>query len=186
VELDVLPVGDVGGAARVGLGHLADGPQLIGGQPAAVDPDPEHEELGVQLVRLQDRGLAAVDPLLALGVEAPPAHPAAQVGRVDRVEAAVGVDALDPRPHIERVVVLLELLVGVERSEVAHGPLALAAVAGRLAGGGRPARGGDVVRNGCGGHGAVLRQEAGAWWWARVPGLHSGIDQHGRAVGCGR
>ena len=111
-----------------------------GGQPPAVDADPQHEVLVVQLLRLQDRGLAAVDPGLALGVQAPPAHPAAQVVGVDRVEAALGVDRLNACPHIETVVVLLELLVAVERREVAHGPLALAAVASGLAAG----------RGGCG------------------------------------
>jgi len=63
--------------------------------------------LVVQLLRLEDRGLAAVDPGLALGVQAPPAHPAAQVVGVDRVEAPLGVDRLNARPHIETVVVLL-------------------------------------------------------------------------------
>ena len=72
-------------------------------------------------------------PGLALGVEAPPAEPAAQVGRVDRGEAAVGVDVLDPGPDVERVVVLLDPLVGVERLAVSERPLALAA---RLAGAG--------------------------------------------------
>ena len=66
---------------------------------------------------------AAVDAGPALGVEPPPAHPAAQVGRVDRVEAPVGVDVLDPGPDVEPVVVLLDLLVGVERLAVAHRPL---------------------------------------------------------------
>src|SRR5690606_2448460 len=55
---------------------------------------------------------------------------------VDRVEAAVGVDVLDAGAHVERVVVLLGLLVGVEGLAVAVGPLALAAGAARRAGGG--------------------------------------------------
>ena len=146
--LDVLPVGDVGGAAGELLRDLADDPQLLGGQPAAVDPDAQHEVLVVQLLRLQDRGLAAVDPGLALGVQAPPAHPAAQVVGVDRVEAALGVDRLNACPHIETVVVLLELLVAVERGEVTHGPLALAAVTAQPCGGARRLR---VLRGG--GHG---------------------------------
>ena len=62
-------------------------PQLLVGQRAAGDPHPQHEVLVVELLRLEDRGLAAVDAGTALGVEAPPAHPAAEVGRVDRVEA---------------------------------------------------------------------------------------------------
>jgi hypothetical protein len=53
---------------------LADHAQLVRGQLAAVDADAEHEVLVVELLRLQDRGLAAVDPGLALGVEPPPAQ----------------------------------------------------------------------------------------------------------------
>ena len=74
----------------------------------------------------------AVVALLALGVQAPPAETAAQVALVDAVEAAAGVDVLDARPHVERVVVLLDLLVGVERLAVAQRPLALAAGAWRV------------------------------------------------------
>ena len=92
---------------------------------AAVDADPEHEELVLQLVRLQHGGAPAVDARLALGVEAPPAEPAAQVLRVDRGEAAVRVDGLDAGPDVERVVVLLDPLVGVERLAVAERPLTL-------------------------------------------------------------
>ena len=104
--------------------------QLLGGQLAAVDADPEHEVLVVELPRLEDRGAAAVDAGPALGVEAPPAEAVAQVGGVDRGEAAVGVDVLDAGPDVERVVVLLGLLVGVERLAEAERPLALAALAG--------------------------------------------------------
>ena len=126
VQLHVLPVGDVGGVAREVDRDLADHPQLLGGQGAAVDADPEHEVLVVELVRLERGGLAAVDAGLALGVEAVPAEASAQVARVDRGEAAVGVDVLDPRPHVQRVVVLLGLLVRVQRLAVAERPLALA------------------------------------------------------------
>ncbi len=61
-----------------------------------------------------DRRLAAVDARLALGVEAHPAEPAAEVGGVDRVETALGVGVEDPVPDVERVVVLLGLLVLVQ------------------------------------------------------------------------
>ena len=70
-------------------------------------------------------------PGRALGVEAHPAEPAAQVGGVDRVEAALGVDVEDPVPDVERVVVLLGLLVLVQRLAVAERPLALAALGAR-------------------------------------------------------
>jgi hypothetical protein len=150
VVLHVLPVREVGRAARELLRDLADHPQLLGREPAAVDTDAQHEVLVVQLLRLQDRGLAAIDPGLALGVQPPPAHTAAQVVRVDRVEAALGVDRLNACPHIETVVVLLELLVPVERGEVSGGPLALTAVTAHLAAG----RCGSRVLRG-GGHGST-------------------------------
>ena len=151
--LDVLPVGDVGGAAGELLRNLADDAQLLGGEPPAVDADAQHEVLVVQLLRLQDRGLAAVDPGLALGVQAPPAHAAAQVVGVDGVEARLGVDRLNACPHIETVVVLLELLVAVQRCVMPRGPLTLTAVTAHLAAG---RCGGRILRGG--GHGCyVLR-----------------------------
>ena len=113
---------------------VGDRPQLLGRQLAAVDADPQHEVLVVELVRLEHGGPAAVDPGLALGVQTPPAEPAAQVRRVDRGEAAARVDVLDPGADVERVVVLLGLLVGVERLAVAERPLALAARRGLRAG----------------------------------------------------
>ena len=126
VQLDVLPVGDVGGAAGVVAGHLADDAGLLGGERAAVDPDAQHEVLVLELVRLERGGLAAVDAGLALGVEAPPAEPPVQVVAADRGEALLAVDVLDAGAHVERVVVLLEPLVGVERLGLTQRPLALA------------------------------------------------------------
>ena len=147
VQLDVLPVGEVGGVAGELGRDLGDDPQLLGGELAAVDADPQHEELVVELVRLEHRGLAAVDARAALGVEAPPAEPAAQVGRVDTGEAALAVDVLDPGPDVEPVVVLLDALVRVERLEVAQRPLSFAALA---------------LRGSCGGcHGARSSQAEG-------------------------
>jgi hypothetical protein len=61
-------------------------------------------------VRLECSGLAAVEAGLALGVQAPPAEPAAQVRAVDGVEPAECVDVLDAAADVERVVVLLGLL----------------------------------------------------------------------------
>ncbi len=109
-------------------------------EQGAVAADAEHEELVVELLGLQGAGLAAVEPGLALRVEAPPAEPAAQVAAVDGGEAAVGVDVLDPRADVERVVVLLGLLVGVQRLAVAERPLALAALGPGTAGCGRGRR----------------------------------------------
>ena len=84
-----------------------------------------------ELLGLQHGGLAAGDALRPLGVEAHPPHPAAQIVLVDAVEALLGVDVDDARAHIERVVVLLELFVGVQRLALAEGPLALTARFGR-------------------------------------------------------
>src|SRR5690606_15775266 len=116
---------------------LADGPQLLGGQRAAVDADPQHEVAVVELLGLQRRRAAAVDAGAALRVEAPPAEPTAQVGGVDRVEAALGVDVLDAGTDVEPVVVLLRALVGVEGLAVAQLPLAFAALALHGRGGGQ-------------------------------------------------
>ena len=131
VQLHVLPVGQVGGVPGVLGRHLADGAQRSGGQLPAVDPDPHHEVLVLELLRLQDRGAAAVDAGRALGVQPPPAHPAAQVARVDAVEAGVAVPVLDPLPHVQAVVVLLHPLVDVQRLPVPERPLALATGHGR-------------------------------------------------------
>ena len=87
VELHVLPVGDVGEVAAVLLGDARHGAQLLGGQLPAGDADPHHEVGVLDLGVLERAGLAAADAGAALGVQAPPAEPAAQVGRVDRVEA---------------------------------------------------------------------------------------------------
>jgi hypothetical protein len=138
VVLDVLAVGDVGRVARVGLRHLADDRELLGRDRAAVDADAEHEVLVVELLRLERGGAAAVDAGLALGVEAVPAETAPQVGRVDAGEPGVGVDVLDAVADVERVVVLLAPLVGVEGLAVAERPLPLTASrVAALGGGGR-------------------------------------------------
>ena len=108
-------------------GDAAEGAQRGGGQRAAVAADPQHEVLVFEHVGVLVTGPGAVVAGLALGVQAPPAETAAQVALVDGLEAALGVDVLDARPHVERVVVLLGLLVGVERLAVAERPLALAA-----------------------------------------------------------
>jgi len=89
VQLDVLPVGDVGRVAAELLCNVGDDPQLLGAELATVDAHPQHEELVVELVWLEDRCLAAVDAGLALGVKPPPSHPAAQVGRIDRGETGL-------------------------------------------------------------------------------------------------
>jgi hypothetical protein len=129
VVLDVLPVGDVGGVAPVPPADLPQRAELLGGERAAVEAHAQHEVAVVELLGLQRRGAPAVDPGPALGVEAPPAHPAAQVGGVDRVEPALAVDVLDARADVEPVVVALGALVRVQRLAVAELPLAFAALA---------------------------------------------------------
>ena len=101
---------------------------LAGVEQLAVAAHAQHEELVVELLLLEHRGLAAVEAGGALGVEPHPAEPAAQVGGVDRGEAALGVDVQDARADVERVVVLLGLLVLVQRLGVAERPLSLAAL----------------------------------------------------------
>ena len=149
VELDVLPVGDVGAVAAEVGGDAAEDAQLLRVQQGAVGADAQHEELVVELLRGQRTGLAAVEARLALGVEAPPAEPAAQVAAVDGGEPAPGVDVLDPGADVQRVVVLLGLLVGVQRLAVAERPLALAALGTRPARD-RCSRGAAVVASGAG------------------------------------
>ena len=139
VQLDVLPVGDVRGAPGVPARDIGNGGKLGVVQLPPVDPDPHHEVAVVQLFGLKQRRLAPVDAGPALRVQAVPAEPAAQVGRVDRVEAVLGVNVDDPLPHIEAVVVLLVHLVGIERLVVAQCPLALTALAAGAAGRGRAA-----------------------------------------------
>ena len=127
VVLHVLAVADVGGVAAEFGRDLAENAQLRRAQGAAVAAHPHHEVLGLEDVGVLVTRPCAVVALLTLGVEAHPAHPAAQILLVDAVEALLRVDVDDPRAHVQRVVVLLELLVRVERLAVAERPLALAA-----------------------------------------------------------
>ena len=109
----------------------------VAGQLPAVDADAQHEVRVLELLGLQQGGLAARDALGALGVEAHPAHPATEVAGVDAVEAGLRVDVEDPLPHVEAVGVLLHPLVGVQRLAVAERPLTLATLRPGAACGGR-------------------------------------------------
>ena len=124
--LDVLAVADVGGVAGELGGDLAQRPQRGVGQRPAVAAHPHHEVGGLEDVGVLVAGPGAVVALLALRVQAHPAHPAAQILFVDAVEALLGVDVEDAGTHIQRVVILLELLIGVERLAIAELPLPLA------------------------------------------------------------
>ena len=125
VELDVLPVGDVGGAASEVVGDRAEHPQLLAAQAPTVQAHPLHEVAVGQFGDVQLGSAAAVDPLLALGVETPPAETAVEIVGCDALVAAGTVDAHDPVAHRQRVPVLLEGLVVIERLAPVEGPLAV-------------------------------------------------------------
>ncbi|SKU15766.1 Uncharacterised protein [Mycobacteroides abscessus subsp. abscessus] len=128
VVLHVLAVRDVRGVAGVLSGQLADGAQRLRGQRAAVATHPQHEVVILEHVGVVVTRPGAVVTLLALCVQTPPPEASTQIGLVDAVETLLGVNGFDALAHIERMVVLLDLLVGVERLELAQGPLALTAL----------------------------------------------------------
>ena len=103
------------------------------GQRPAVEPHPEHEVLVGELGVVELGGAAAVDARLALGVQAPPAEPTAEVLRRDGGETLLAVDLLDPRTDVEAAVLLLPHLVGVERLAPVDGPLTVGAPGPRRA-----------------------------------------------------
>ena len=133
VQLDVLPVGDVGGAAGEVVGDRAEHPQLLAAQAPTVQAHPLHEVAVGELGGVQLGGAAAVDPLLALGVQTPPAETAGEVIGCDALVAAGTIDAHDPVAHRQRVPVLLEGLVVIERLAPVEGPLAVGAGLARWA-----------------------------------------------------
>src|SRR3954462_11633083 len=63
VVLDVLPVGDVGDVPAALGADLPDHPQLVAGERAAVGAHPHHEVRVLELLGLEDGGLAARDAL---------------------------------------------------------------------------------------------------------------------------
>ena len=127
VVLDVLAVGDVSGIARELRRERSERAQRRGGQRSAVAAHPQHEVRRLQQIDVLVAGEGAVVTLLALGIETPPTEPPTQINLVDAVESVPGIDVLDPFPHIERGVILLQLFIGVERLPVPESPLALAA-----------------------------------------------------------
>ncbi len=130
VQLHVLPVGDVGDVASEPLARPGDRAELVARQPAAVDADPHHEELVLELLGFRRARPLTGDALLALRVEAVPSHPRAEVLLADRSEPARSEDPIDALAHVQAIVVLLDLLGRVERLVVAQPPLPLAAFAG--------------------------------------------------------
>ena len=156
--LDVLAVGQIGGVAAEFRGDLAEGAQLLDIQSAGVAADAHHEVFGLEQVDVLVTGQGAVVALFALGVEAPPAEAAAQIALVDAVETLLGVDVLDAGANVERVVVLLGLLVGVQRLAVTERPLALGATLAATGARALPGFGG-AGEDGCG----VVARSTSRW-----------------------
>ena len=132
VVLDVLAVGDVGGVAGEVRADRCRARARRRRRAAA--PSERTRIMKNSSSSSSSSSIAVLPPSKpgrALGVEAHPAEPAAQVGGVDRGEAALGVDVEDPVADVERVVVLLGLLVLVQRLAVAERPLTLAALGAR-------------------------------------------------------
>src|SRR5699024_5829479 len=123
VELDVLAIREVGAAAGEFVRDLGDRAQLLGGELAAVDADPEHEVLVLELMGLEGGCPAAVDAGFALSVQPPPAEAPVQIIGVDRGESALRVDGLDPVADVESVVFGLVDLVLVQRFMTVDLPL---------------------------------------------------------------
>src|SRR5262249_3979231 len=95
------------------------------------DAHAHHEVRRFDVGVVERAGLAAPDAGAALGVQAPPPEPAAQVGWVDRAEPQVSVPVDDPIADGQPVVVFLETVGRVQRLVVAKGPLALAPAGSR-------------------------------------------------------
>src|SRR5699024_7560882 len=91
----------------------------------AVDAHAHHEVLVLELVGGELGRPRALDPLLALGVQAHPAESPGEVVGGDRTEALTRVDVEDALPDVERIVLGLELLVVVEGHLAVDLPLPL-------------------------------------------------------------
>src|SRR5699024_2883288 len=96
MQLDVLTVRYVGGAAGDVVRGVRDRAQLFGGGVAGVHADADHQILVPELMGREGRRAAAVDSGLALSVQAPPAETSVKIIVGDRGESALGVDVLDP------------------------------------------------------------------------------------------
>src|SRR5262249_57304703 len=111
----VRPGGYGGEGAAVLLGDSGHRAQLRGGQLPAGDAHAHHEVRRLDVGVVERAGLAAPDAGAALGVQAPPPEPAAQVGWVDRAEPQVSVPVDDPIADVQPVVVFLETFGRVQR-----------------------------------------------------------------------
>src|SRR5699024_1294548 len=115
VELDVLTVRDIGGAAGEVVRDVGDRAQLFGGELAAVDAVAHHQGLVRELMGLKCGRAAAVDSGPALSVQTPPAATSVKIVLGDRGESALGVDVLDSFADIEASVFVLIYLIFVQR-----------------------------------------------------------------------
>ena len=97
----------------------------------AVGAHPHHEVPVAQLGVVELGRAPTVDARAPLGVEPPPAEPAAQIVGRDGVEPFLGVDLLDALTHTEAAFVLLPLLVAVERRGPVDLPLPVRTVGTR-------------------------------------------------------
>src|SRR5699024_2343602 len=125
VELDVLTVRDVSGAAGEVVRDVRERAQLFGGEFAAVDADAHHQILVLELMGLEGRRAAAVDSGCALRVAAPPGGTCVKISGGDRGESALRADVLDPATDIEAVVLPLIDLIFVERFTAVDFPLSI-------------------------------------------------------------
>jgi hypothetical protein len=111
VQLDVLPVGDIGGVAGEFDRDLTDDAQLLGGESAAVDADAQHEVLVVELPRLERRVLPPSMPGRRWVYS--PYHRNAHADHwVNGGEAALGVDVLDPSRTLRGLSSFLDCSLG--------------------------------------------------------------------------
>ena len=133
VQLDVLPVREIGRVPGEVAGNLADGANAGGGGLAAVEADAEHEVLVLEFLVGLHAGVLAAQPLLPLGVQADPLEARREILGGDGAEALLGVDVDDPLLDRESRILLLDALVVVQGFPAVDEPLALGA---RLAAGG--------------------------------------------------
>ena len=145
MQLDVLPVSDIGGVPGEFDRNLTDNAELLGSEGSAIDADPQHEVLVIELPRLERCGLATINARPALGIQPVPPETPTQIAGINGGEAAQGVNVLDTRTDVEGIVVFLGLLVGIERLPISERPLSFTLFAtwsggSRSRGGGGPDR----------------------------------------------
>src|SRR6202167_3439359 len=127
MELHIFPIADIGGVASELGRDLTQGAQRGGRHRLAIGAHAHHEVLGLDGVNVIIAGPGTVVALLTLGVKTHPAEAAPQIRLVYAVETLFGIDIFDAIPHIERRIVMLDLLGVIERLAISQRPLALTA-----------------------------------------------------------